>query len=115
MSTDESGFPSVEEQQRKLREAEQAVESYQGDTARKVLFAWFSKLGFDVSATYVIENGPDTQTSFCNDCSEVGDQTEAEFHWTGWGSLCAVCSLMRFKHGGDNPRIAENAERRWSQ
>lgn len=112
-SDSDDGFLSQAEQKRKLEEAEEAAEKFQEDTAKRVIFAWHSRL--DVDAPHVIENGPDVQTSFCNDCSTGPDPVEADFYWKGWGSLCAHCSLLRFKHGDNHSRIAEVAERRWSE
>lgn len=105
ISVSTENTPSVAGQQRLLRDAERSVESYHEDYARRVIFAWFHRVYNDRTLPFQVEIG------HCRDCSSGDDPVSAEFFWEGWGSLCARCSLQRFKHAGRNPRIAENAER----
>lgn len=109
-SDSDDEFPSQAEQKRHLEDAEEAVEGYHEDTAKRTIFAWHARMGVD--SPFVVNTNPDAQTSFCNDCSTGPNPVEADFYWEGWGTLCAHCSLLRFKHGDDHSRIAEVAERR---
>lgn len=97
-------------QQQHLAEAKRAINQGHSDYARRVIYALHARM--DLAPPFRVNQDEGSQTVWCNDCSTGDDPVEADFYWTRWGSLCSICSLVRFDNDGENPRIGEDAERK---